>query len=211
CPGVFAPCGGTLKWRKYAAGGTKQPGFWGCTNWPACRYSWWPPEVIEHEALSLDIVSDKTFAVVPYPGAEQAVAAGGGVLSKLAGQVEGAAEDRVMLPLSSYEVVEQQLRQHARGVLGLGSCVPPDTLRAFRGTFMRLASEAEVAARFQLMPLALRCALMPFQEEGVRFGLQRHGRALIADEMGVGKTVQALALAACYQVSSGRWAAGEVE
>lgn len=40
--------------------------------------------------------------------------------------------------------------------------------------------------------------LLPLQ--GVLYGLTRHGRVLIADEMGVGKTVQALALAACYQV-----------
>jgi SNF2 family DNA or RNA helicase len=36
--------------------------------------------------------------------------------------------------------------------------------------------------------------------QGVLYGLTRKGRVLIADEMGVGKTVQALALAACYQV-----------
>lgn len=37
--------------------------------------------------------------------------------------------------------------------------------------------------------------------QGVRYGLAHWGRVLFADEMGVGKTVQALALAACYQVS----------
>ncbi len=41
---------------------------------------------------------------------------------------------------------------------------------------------------------------MKFQEEGIRFGLARQGRVLIADEMGVGKTLQAIALASCYQV-----------
>jgi SNF2 family DNA or RNA helicase len=50
------------------------------------------------------------------------------------------------------------------------------------------------------MPASLRGALMPFQRDGVQYGLARRGRVLIADEMGVGKTVQALALAACYQV-----------
>lgn len=35
-------------------------------------------------------------------------------------------------------------------------------------------------------------ALMPFQLEGVRFGLQRGGRCLIADEMGLGKTLQVM-------------------
>ncbi|MEW5314170.1 MAG: hypothetical protein WDW38_005685 [Sanguina aurantia] len=48
------------------------------------------------------------------------------------------------------------------------------------------------------MPPSLAAALMPFQADGVRFGLERRGRVLIADEMGVGKTVQAMALASCY-------------
>ncbi|WIA10259.1 hypothetical protein OEZ85_010458 [Tetradesmus obliquus] len=61
------------------------------------------------------------------------------------------------------------------------------------------APAAEVAARFAAMPASLRGALMPFQRQGVAYGLARRGRVLIADEMGVGKTVQALALAACYQ------------
>lgn len=33
----------------------------------------------------------------------------------------------------------------------------------------------------------------------MRFGLRKGGRMLLADEMGVGKTVQAIALAACYR------------
>ena len=41
--------------------------------------------------------------------------------------------------------------------------------------------------------------LMPFQQEGVRYGVSRDGRVLIADDMGLGKTVQALALASYYR------------
>lgn len=52
----------------------------------------------------------------------------------------------------------------------------------------------------QCMPTPLAKALLPFQREGVRCGVQRRGRLLLADEMGVGKTVQAIALASCYQV-----------
>ncbi len=37
---------------------------------------------------------------------------------------------------------------------------------------------------------------MAFQRAGVRFVLQRGGRALIGDEMGLGKTVQARVAAA---------------
>jgi len=42
---------------------------------------------------------------------------------------------------------------------------------------------------------------MPFQRAGVQFALRREGRTLLADEMGVGKTVQAIAIASCYRVS----------
>ena len=51
------------------------------------------------------------------------------------------------------------------------------------------------------MPQHLRQALMPFQQVGVHFALRRQGRVLLADEMGIGKTVQAIAMASCYRVS----------
>ena len=41
--------------------------------------------------------------------------------------------------------------------------------------------------------------LYEFQKEGIKFGLERKGRILLADEMGVGKTVQALGIALCYK------------
>ncbi|XP_041982252.1 SWI/SNF-related matrix-associated actin-dependent regulator of chromatin subfamily A-like protein 1 [Aricia agestis] len=45
----------------------------------------------------------------------------------------------------------------------------------------------------------IRNKLLPFQEEGVRFGISRHGRCLIADDMGLGKTFQALAIVSYYR------------
>lgn len=45
----------------------------------------------------------------------------------------------------------------------------------------------------------IRESLLPFQREGVCFGISKHGRVLIADEMGLGKTYQALALADFYR------------
>jgi SWI/SNF-related matrix-associated actin-dependent regulator 1 of chromatin subfamily A len=44
----------------------------------------------------------------------------------------------------------------------------------------------------------LGAALMPFQQEGVRYGIDKNGRCLIADDMGLGKTFQALAIANYY-------------
>ncbi|UKK03009.2 hypothetical protein MACK_003111 [Theileria orientalis] len=41
--------------------------------------------------------------------------------------------------------------------------------------------------------------LFSFQKEGVTFGLKKNGRVLIGDEMGLGKSLQALAISAFYQ------------
>lgn len=41
--------------------------------------------------------------------------------------------------------------------------------------------------------------LMPFQREGVNFGVHQRGRVLIADDMGLGKTLQAICLACIYR------------
>jgi len=59
-------------------------------------------------------------------------------------------------------------------------------------------SDDEVDSLLQKLPRKLKEELLPFQWDGVRFGLRRGGRCLIADEMGVGKTVQAIAIASCY-------------
>ncbi len=57
-----------------------------------------------------------------------------------------------------------------------------------------------MASRLCRLPATLSAALLPFQHQGVRFGLQHNGRVMLADEMGVGKTLQAIALACCYEV-----------
>jgi hypothetical protein len=47
-----------------------------------------------------------------------------------------------------------------------------------------------VRAGMYLIPRVLRESLLPFQLEGVEFGVKRGGKCLIADEMGTGKTIQ---------------------
>ncbi|XP_078430279.1 SNF2 domain-containing protein / helicase domain-containing protein / HNH endonuclease domain-containing protein isoform X2 [Wolffia australiana] len=59
-------------------------------------------------------------------------------------------------------------------------------------------SEDEINVLLYRLPKTLRNALLPFQLEGVRFGLKRGGCCLIADEMGLGKTIQAIAIACCF-------------
>ncbi|GER51811.1 SNF2 and helicase domain-containing protein [Striga asiatica] len=58
--------------------------------------------------------------------------------------------------------------------------------------------EEKVDELIDELPKSLLNALLPFQLDGVRFGLRRGGRCLIADEMGLGKTLQAIAIAGCF-------------
>eukprot|EP01018_Ginkgo_biloba_P023300 Gb_30392 [translate_table: standard] len=59
-------------------------------------------------------------------------------------------------------------------------------------------SDDEVDRLLVKLPSKVKEELLPFQMDGVRFGVRRGGRCLIADEMGVGKTIQAIAIASCY-------------
>lgn len=49
------------------------------------------------------------------------------------------------------------------------------------------------------IPSQLTVALMPFQKEGVEFGIRHNGRVLIADDMGLGKTIQAITIMCYYK------------
>ncbi|CAD6340652.1 unnamed protein product [Miscanthus lutarioriparius] len=61
------------------------------------------------------------------------------------------------------------------------------------------ASDEEVDELLKKLPQQIKDALLPFQLEGVMFGLRRRGCCLIADEMGLGKTLQAIAIACCFK------------
>jgi len=74
----------------------------------------------------------------------------------------------------------------------------PAVRPASRAARSRQAAEdlPDESGRYADLPPRLEARLMAFQRAGVRFVLQRGGRALIGDEMGLGKTVQARVAAA---------------
>ena len=49
------------------------------------------------------------------------------------------------------------------------------------------------------LPNKLQNTLYNFQKEGINFGIEKNGRLLIADEMGVGKTIQAIGIMTIYK------------
>ncbi|XP_065878162.1 uncharacterized protein [Euphorbia lathyris] len=59
-------------------------------------------------------------------------------------------------------------------------------------------SDEKVDELIGKLPRKMLDRLLPFQLDGIRFGLRRGGRCLIADEMGLGKTLQAIAIAGCF-------------
>jgi hypothetical protein len=125
----------------------------------------------------------------PLASARRAVQQAGGVAQLLARRARvdvsamlSASADEACAPLADYEALLSKLR--GAGLIERNaSPIPPWVLDSFRG---KVETEAPAAVEEALarMPYMLRQSLMPFQEEGVRFGLAHGGRCLIGDEMG---------------------------
>lgn len=118
------------------------------------------------------------------------------------------------LPLSSYESAKAALDLLSKSeTSGLRITFKPIPDLVFRILKAARETARDDSARVQMLkdiddegppidpPLkkSLWDKLMPFQREGVEFGLRRDGRCIIADEMGLGKTIQSLCLLQCYR------------
>jgi hypothetical protein len=127
--------------------------------------------------------------VKPLAKARVAVARVGGVLAMLAKSgvdfslVEDSSQHHATFPLSELEDIREKLRAH-KLLDALQSDVPEWVMDSFRGKVPVMA-DGDVEEEMSHMPFALRKSLLPFQEEGVRFGLRHFCRCLIGDEMGV--------------------------
>ncbi|KAM8934050.1 SWI/SNF-related matrix-associated actin-dependent regulator of chromatin subfamily A-like protein 1 [Pelodytes ibericus] len=79
--------------------------------------------------------------------------------------------------------------------------LPRSVIQAFAPQFKKTSinkAESEMAD-LSRVDAELVDNLMPFQREGVNFGISRGGRLLLADDMGLGKTIQAICIAAYYR------------
>lgn len=184
-----------------------------------CGYKLYPKTHMKVPVLSISISGENTVEVLPAEGGSVIVSMCGGVEGLLRMidpallEVDGCTVCmmRVEYNISSYRLVLKQLLDFKRAVglvdperpwFGLEP-IPGSTQNQYLGFGDKnRSSDDEVNERFGRLARGLRSALLPFQREGIKFVLQRKGRALIADEMGVGKTVQGIALAGCY---SDKW------
>ncbi|CAH1963282.1 unnamed protein product [Acanthoscelides obtectus] len=62
-----------------------------------------------------------------------------------------------------------------------------------------LSPRKEVEIDYERLDPVLSSCLMPFQVEGLRFGIEKGGRCFIGDDMGLGKTFTSLAIASYYK------------
>jgi SWI/SNF-related matrix-associated actin-dependent regulator 1 of chromatin subfamily A len=60
-------------------------------------------------------------------------------------------------------------------------------------------SDDDQTMDWSLIPQKIVTNLLPYQKDGIIFGVKRNGRILLADEMGLGKTLQAIGLACYYK------------
>ncbi|WCJ35882.1 SWI/SNF-related matrix-associated actin-dependent regulator of chromatin subfamily A-like protein 1 [Euphorbia peplus] len=105
--------------------------------------------------------------------------------------------DAVLLCLKNYKDIEIQdipfgtlnVVQRFSNSFGTGRWEP------FRPEHL---CDGKVDELISKLPRKMLDRLLPFQLDGLRFGLRRGGRCLIADEMGLGKTLQAIAIAGCF-------------
>jgi SWI/SNF-related matrix-associated actin-dependent regulator 1 of chromatin subfamily A len=96
-------------------------------------------------------------------------------------------------PFSRYKDVVKALKTESAPD-AIGELAP--TVVSTLGLSARIKDDS---MRYGHIPPELEAKLMPFQRDGIRFILQRGGRALLGDEMGLGKTVQALGVASAYR------------
>uniref|UniRef100_A0A1D2A8V2 DNA annealing helicase and endonuclease ZRANB3 n=1 Tax=Auxenochlorella protothecoides TaxID=3075 RepID=A0A1D2A8V2_AUXPR len=210
CPGIFSHgCGSMLVWE---ARPDIQAYCYACSK-PGCSFKEWvvPPRVLPE--IEITVIDRHQIQVSCGEGASAAVTHCGGVAAilkahgvALEGEHSGGASltsGPVIFPMSAYQSLVHAIRggplaKEGKVLLPTPNLIPLPTLAAFRSDPGMSAEEATSVMEARLPP-GLLSALLPFQREGVRRGLQHQGRILIADEMGVGKTVQAIALAECYK------------
>lgn len=101
------------------------------------------------------------------------------------------------IPLVQYQTLLSKLPAMEKP--SAANLIPDAVLKLF-------ANPGEVARRnsknsfdLSLIEEKIRTSLFPFQREGVQLALARNGKIILADDMGLGKSIQSLAIASYYR------------
>ena len=204
CPGVFNEgCSGRLQGRWNGP-----RGWFFCSQ---CQYVWVQEVVPGHLAsLTLELHEDAAYFAVGRTAPGGSSASSGVKDAQLLQAVESYLEGKgfsralgpgggLLYPIDDYKGILTALKEwRALGQVAIGE-IPANTLWNLRQLKNRAVPSDAVELIFQKIPVKLRRSLMAYQVEGVKFGISRNGRVLIGDEMGLGKSIQAIALSCCYR------------
>ncbi|XP_050347742.1 SWI/SNF-related matrix-associated actin-dependent regulator of chromatin subfamily A-like protein 1 [Nymphalis io] len=110
------------------------------------------------------------------------------------------------IPSKSYDINSKLwnfcIKDYQELMMKVSSLAPHVVLGPLPSYVLKILNEPVIDLNtVDLSPIekTLRDKLLPFQEDGVRFGIARQGCCMIADDMGLGKTFQALAIASYYR------------
>ncbi|XP_070170383.1 SWI/SNF-related matrix-associated actin-dependent regulator of chromatin subfamily A-like protein 1 [Polyergus mexicanus] len=100
--------------------------------------------------------------------------------------------------INDYDNLMEKLMHHEPNISV--TRIPQTILQIFKKS---LKSKQENILKQDLTKIdnKLTDSLMPFQQDGICFGISKGGRCIIADDMGLGKTIQALGIAHYFQES----------
>ncbi|XP_076232047.1 SWI/SNF-related matrix-associated actin-dependent regulator of chromatin subfamily A-like protein 1 [Calliopsis andreniformis] len=93
--------------------------------------------------------------------------------------------------LKDYEILMEKLVCFKSEIQTVG--LPRNVLQIFRNS--DTSDHINIDMDLSTIDPQLLDSLMPFQREGICYGISKNGRCMIADDMGLGKTIQALGIA----------------
>jgi SWI/SNF-related matrix-associated actin-dependent regulator 1 of chromatin subfamily A len=109
----------------------------------------------------------------------------------------GLGDPTIQFPLKHYQEVLRSLSRFQPDVKICG--IPLNTLQAIQHATAMASRAPPTAKLLEMVPSHILENLYDYQKDGVAFAVSRGGRAMLADEMGVGKSRQGLALLAVYR------------
>jgi len=133
------------------------------------------------------VVKDKKTAAVKFPYDEE-------ILNRIRGEIDGRTWNA---DAKCWEFPIVHLPKVVSIFGGLDNLKVTDSVKkAYHRELKRRADLDEIRARFESdLHISTKIPFYPFQKVGVEFALRAGGRAMIADAMGLGKTVQAIGFA----------------